>query len=321
MSCAAGRRGRVPAWAPSLVFAGCLAASAGPAPSAKVAGPLTFHHLPEHARLVDELARTAPAELEWIAVTLGLPAPPRADVYVLPRKSGVVPESWGVPSGPGWAAGLTLGGRPVIVLRTADERPGRGGGVATVLRHELVHLVVGQALGPDHAVLPAWLREGTASELAFEWRVVDSVRALRFALGGRLLPLSRLEHGFPADPEGAADAYLESFSFVSWLVDRRGHEGLAELHRRVLAGQPFDAAFAAAQGGTVAELEREWRREFMRRHAWIPVITSATTPWLLMTLLFLAGYVRKRRRSAARMKQWEEEEALAAEADDGEGAA
>jgi hypothetical protein len=306
------------AWALGLWLVAASVAFAQPDALERIeGGPLViFYELP-FERTARELARRAPAEMERISEALGLPLPEQAEVHLLPRKGGGDPRSHGLPSGPDWSAGLTLGSRPVIVLRTAEDS-GSGTRVSQVFAHELVHLIAGQALEGRHSALPAWLKEGTAAHLAFEWRITDSGRALRFAVGRSFVPLSRLRHGFTGDSQAIGDAYFQSRAFVSWLVDEKGVVKFRELWRRLDEGQDFNRAFFRTYDTRVSDLERDWQRHFMRRYAWVPLLTSATTPWLAVMALVFVGWARKRQRGKAKLAAWEEEERLlaAAELDD-----
>jgi len=280
------------------------------------AGPLVIIYEQPFERTARELARRAPVELARISEALGLPTPPKAEVHLLPRKGGGDPRSRGLPLGPDWSAGLTLGSRPVIVLRTAeDSATGGGTRVSQVFAHELVHLIAIQALEGRHAVLPSWLKEGTASHLAFEWRFTDSGRALRFAIGRSFVPLSRLRYGFHGDPQQIGDAYFQSRAFVGWLIEDHGTAAFRELWGRLAQGEEFNVAFLRTYGTSVRGQEERWQRYFMRRYAWVPLLSSATTPWLVVMGLVLIGWFRKRRRSRAKLALWEEEELAHAEAE------
>ena len=286
-----------------------------PGPLSVRSGPITIFYEPGFESVAEQLAARAGPELERVTRALGLPPPPEAEVHLLPRKGPVQPHERGLPGGPAWSAGLTLGSRPVIVLRTAEGLSADGTmRVGQVFTHELVHLVAIQALEGRHGALPAWLQEGTAAHLAYEWRWADSGRALRFAVGGSFVPISRLRNGFRGDPQAVADAYFQSRAFVGWLIDEHGTVRFRKLWRRLAEGEDFDRAFFRTYGTPVVEQEEDWRRYFRRRYAWVPLLTSATTPWIVVCLLVLVGWARKKRRGARKLAEWEEEERLRDEA-------
>jgi hypothetical protein len=65
------------------------------------------------------------------------------------------------------------------------------------------------------------------------------------------------------------------------------------------------------------EWERRWRRSVTMRYRWIPALTSGGSLWLLISLLFVIAFLRKRRRSRAVLARWEEEERFLDPADPG----
>ena len=270
--------------------------------------PLVVHAPADRARVARDLAERGISEIPRIAADLGLPAPPRIDAYLLPRQGDDEPETFGLPRGPEWAAGLALDHAPVVILRTAEDRGSQGNEVATTLSHELVHAVMAAALGSRHREMPAWWREGLATHLSHEWRLVESVHVVGLAVSGRFVPLYELEAEFPAQGPRVQWAYLESFAFVGWLVEREGPESLPRFFESFTSGASFRQAFIAAFGESPTVLEREWKGEFLWRYRWLPVLTSSSTVWLVMVLIFVVAGVGKRRRAARLLAAWAEDE-------------
>lgn len=56
------------------------------------------------------------------------------------------------------------------------------------------------------------------------------------------------------------------------------------------------------------ELEEKWRNYVKLRFSWIPILTSTTTLWFLVTIAFILAYVRKRRENRLKLAEWEREE-------------
>ena len=123
----------------------------------------------------------------------------------------------------------------------------------------------------------------------------------------RLYPLESLAVRFPSSEAEARLAYAESLSFLSFL-DRRFGRGRSGDLMRELRRFPFDEAFRRAYGLGPGAAEGIWLRWVDRRYAWIPALTSGTTLWLLITLLFLAVAAVRRRKSRQIRERWEAEE-------------
>ena len=97
---------------------------------------------------------------------------------------------------------------------------------------------------------------------------------------------------------------------MGWLVERNGRESIAALIGRVADGESFGPAFRAVFGSSRTSLEAEWKRGFLRRYRWMPILTSGSTPWFVMMILAVVGWARKKHRTAARLLEMEEEERM-----------
>ncbi len=274
-------------------------------------GPLVLHHAPEHRRLAEALAAVSPGDLDRIALALGVEPPVRVDVWVLPER-GPSPVEFGLPEPPHWAGGYAFVDRPEIVLRTTRETGPAGNEARTILAHELTHVMVSHALGPQrHAHLPAWFSEGVAAHLAYEWRLRQSALAAGLALSGSYIPLRQMEVRFPEDADRARLAYLESFSFLNWAIERAGPGAIPAFMHAHRGGASFDDAFREAFGGPWSELEDRWRAGFLLTHRWLPILSSSATLWVLMAGLFVVTGLVKRRRMRQVVERWEEDERAA----------
>ena len=56
------------------------------------------------------------------------------------------------------------------------------------------------------------------------------------------------------------------------------------------------------------ELEKRWRDYLKLRFSWIPIVTSTTTLWFLVTIVFILGYLRKRKANRLKLEEWDREE-------------
>jgi hypothetical protein len=193
-----------------------------------------------------------------------------------------------------------------VVLRTDVDRGSSGNEVLTTLSHELVHAVMADALGPRHGDLPAWWKEGVAAHLAGEWRLIESVHVVGFAVSGRFLPLREIARDWPRAGSDVQAAYLESFAFVRWLEGRSGEESIRAVFDGLEAGSTFRQAFSSAFGRSPEQLEAEWRGEFSWRYRWLPILTSSSTLWLLMVALFVVAGIGRRREARRRLEALED---------------
>ena len=87
-----------------------------------------------------------------------------------------------------------------------------------VLRHEFVHALLHDQLGPASSAIRTWLNEGLAMELSGDrWSDLEQILAQEFTL----IPLPALEGGWGGlSSDAATVAYLEANSAVHYLIDR-----------------------------------------------------------------------------------------------------
>jgi len=129
-----------------------------------------------------------------------------------------------------------------------------------IMRHELAHIVIRQAVKGPFGNLPAWLDEGTAvyaqSDLlsnekqalasAIKRDDVLSLRAMSSASLGRTSVNVSLFYG-------------QSCSLVSFLIDRYGEARFADLFATFKQGSTVDKALQQVYGFDLDGLENAWR--------------------------------------------------------------
>ena len=137
--------------------------------------------------------------------------------------------------------------------------------LAAVLHHEYVHAAFDAENGRH--ILPAWLNEGVAEWFEARsagWRGVpfQANQTLRLAASqGRLFDLDALSApSFGAyGPEGARLAYLQSWSFVDWLVGLRGERGLRDWIRSIVRSGDIDRATRRIYRQRIEDLHADHR--------------------------------------------------------------
>jgi hypothetical protein len=270
----------------------------------------TFKYHPAQARLAKEIMASAEAERARIVADLGRGGDVRVEVRLAFGPNDFQEAQPEGSVAPVWSTGLAY---PALRLIVLQARGGAGGGpeaLQQTFRHELSHLMLFQALGDRRP--PRWLSEGMAMYHAGEWqfsRAMSITRAIAFRT---VIPLRDLERAFPADAPAVHLAYAESIEFVSYLFGRYGREGVGALIARLAEGDAIDAASRAALGAPIAEIEKAWLSRLRWYYAWIPLITSSATLWFFISVVFIAGYLRRTRQNRRRLKEMEEEEMLLA---------
>jgi hypothetical protein len=214
-------------------------------------------------------------------------------------------------------AGAAIPAERFILVRVAPgQTPGE---LDPLLLHELTHVLL-RADYPGLEGWPLWYQEGLAMREARDEGLRDYATLSAATLFDRLLPLERIAVRFPESEAEARLAYAESWSFLAFL-DRSFGRAPAVTLLRELRRVPFDEAFRRAYGLGPGAAEGHWRRWAGRRYAWVPALTSGTTLWLLITLLFFVAAGARRRRSRQIRERWDAEEREEDGPDPGDGAA
>lgn len=203
---------------------------------------------------------------------------------------------------PDWAAGVAYPSKNLIYLKQKQ-----GIHLIRVFRHEVSHILLGQAFR-ELGRVPRWLDEGIAMLQADEWSM-GRLSTMTFAvLTDSLIPMDELAKSFPRDARQAELAYCQSYYFLTFLI---GEFGLSEFHKFMNIYSTygnFELALRRAYLLDWFEIEELWLKYLALRFSWIPLITSASTLWFAASILFIIGYISKKKRARDKLKQWEQEE-------------
>lgn len=226
----------------------------------------------------------------------GLPRPrQRVLIAVAPDEHRF--REWIGPYAPEWGAAIAFPEQRRIIMQ-GSAAPSSAGDPVRVLRHELAHLALHEALGN----LPTrWFDEGYASYAAGEWGR-EEVLATSFALLVRGLPsLDSLDRWFVGGSSRAGSAYALAYRAVSDLAALDSERGLTLLFQYWEESGSLDRAVRQAYGVTLGGFETEWRKRTMRRYGALALFADLTLALGLITLFILPLYIARRRRDRRRM--------------------
>jgi len=210
--------------------------------------------------------------------------------------------------GPEWAGALTYPQLGLVFLMTPGALGTAGRGYWSLLQHEMVHLVMGEAEFGQPGRVPRWLSEGVATYIAGEMRLPRLLHLSWAQITGSAIPFEQLERKFPEKPALAEAAYAQSYLFVQFIMRKYGQEAVGKLVASVIRERNMDQAVFAAFGVSLAELMTGFQDYAKVKATWIPVITSSATVWGAITLLFLLTYVRKRVAGFRVLREWDLED-------------
>jgi hypothetical protein len=208
---------------------------------------------------------------------------------------------------PPYAAGVAYPAASLILLALQAPHTWEAPDLAELLRHELAHVALFDAVGGHH--IPRWFDEGLAIHESGELPWARRMALADASFGKRLLPFADLDRGFPLDRYEVNVAYAESADFVSFLLRDVDRARFGSLIERVRAGGGFDRALEDAYGTDMRKLEYEWRQEVSRRFGMVPALTGGGLLWVLIVGLATAAWVKRRKRAKEKLARWAQEEA------------
>jgi len=262
-----------------------------------------FWYAPQDRTAARFLSRRADAIADELSQLIGFTLRQKVLVVLARRHEDFQRFAPDAPAPPSWAVGAAYPERNTILLflkRRAD--------LEKTFRHEVHHILLDQAFQGSTRV-PRWLDEGLALLQADEWSLQRLATMTQAVLSKKIIPMEELTTAFPDDPERADIAYCQSFYFISFLKAQFGDDAFKKFLHAYSGHRDFPAALRSAYGCPWEELQSRWLDYMKLRFSWIPIITSTSTVWFIATVVFLAGYIRKRRQSRLRLQAWQQQEA------------
>ena len=237
---------------------------------------------PDQMNLAIALAEAASQPVSWPGLGRREPGPLRL-IVVAP---GGRLDSLSRGRFPPWSAGLAYPSARTIVVRW------RGSDAFAVLRHELAHLALHDAV---HSRLPLWFDEGYASWAAGEFSRLQHLNVNLAVLRGRIPNFDVLDRGLRGPPVTAETAYALAATAVIELARRTRGGDLKPLFVRLEEGEGFDTALRSTIGLTVDQFEVLWQRSVRRRYNLLTWIAAGGLWTLLGGLVLVAHFLRRRR--------------------------
>ncbi len=226
----------------------------------------------------------------------GLPRP-RDHVLIALAPDRVAFREWVGPGAPEWGAAIAAPESRRIVMQGSSAGSDAGDPIP-VLRHELAHLALHEAMGE---LPPRWFDEGYASYSAGELERDDAL-ATNVALALRGMPaLDALDSSLVRGPSEAQAAYALAYRAVADLAALDPERGLALFFRYWKESKSFDVAVRQAYGITAAAYEKRWQQQTRRRYGALAIFADFTLGVVLMLAVLTPLYVSRRRRDRLRM--------------------
>lgn len=258
------------------------------------AGRFTVVAAPLDARLARALLTAAQANDSFP----GLPRP-RQRVLIAVAPDAERFRRWVGPAAPEWGAAIAFPAEQRIVMQ-GRYAGSEAGDPVQVLRHELAHLALHEALAGR---APRWFDEGYASVAAGEW---SREAALETAVGmvwRALPPLDSVEAGFAGGGAAAAWSYALAHRAMAELMALDPARGIAPLVAHWRTEGTLERALRRSYGLTGEGFDRHWRQATRRRYGALALAANLSLAagglGVLLGPLFLVRRRRDRERLAA----------------------
>lgn len=265
---------------------------------------VTVHGRSEERAFLVKLGRVATEEVLALSETLGVPVGGHIEIYVAPDEATF--RSFAHGRLPEWAHAYAIPGAGTVVLRSPGDPKAWDKPYVPVLRHELVHVLLGRAFAPYQT--PRWFDEGMARVFGGQYDP-ETIDTVAMGIAADQLPtLDQIAAGFPADPQRAALAYAMSASFVAWMRTEYGDDAMRRLIRGLAEQRGMDSSLYMATGRTLDQVDVQFRTELKSHHLGFAGVAQIALGAGLGAI-GLAALVIQRRRLKARMREMAEAEA------------
>jgi hypothetical protein len=215
---------------------------------------IDYYYHDQALTMIKDLISGVESNLSQIELDVAIPKERKIKVLVYNdydevRSSGLFKQEW--------TGGQAFPGFNIVIMAVNSGILEWAKGA---LPHEIIHLLVGEAIFGPFGEIPVWLNEGLAmyseGPLAKEYQQVLD-KAIR---DKTLISLQSLSSQFPTDANQAYLAYAESNSFISYLIENKGGwENIRQLLKVFKEGSTTGKALLKVYGSTTYALEAGWR--------------------------------------------------------------
>jgi hypothetical protein len=266
----------------------------------------TFYFAPQDERLIRPLIEDSEALRKGIVEDLGIEFEEKTRIYLAPSvRQYRELQPYG--KAPDWSIGLAYPGLNTIIIQVPRLYRDPSIDLEKIFKHEFTHIALGRAFRGRENV-PRWLNEGVSMYESREWSFSRVSAMTRAMLTDSLIPLSEITDSFPHERSKAELAYSESFYLISFLISKYGKENFHRFIKEYSMGKKLEDVLPEVYGIGLRSLEKKWKSSLKLRFSWLPIITSTTALWFLVSIIFIFAYIKKRNAERLKYEEWENED-------------
>jgi hypothetical protein len=226
---------------------------------------------------------------------LGVNRPVGVRVFIAPTEGRFRYLTSGMPH---WTGGLAKPSQRIIILQSPRNMPSRGQFSVTAL-HELVHIITSHE---KPGFLPRWFSEGLAMYLSGETMYKNRTPLGRAVVFNQTYTLDAIDNMMALGPEQARVAYMQSISFVEFLVDHYGWNSISALLHGYQESRDPDDVMREIAGRSFFDVEVAYHQELADKYRWFNVmawLNFDTLVWsgasILVMVVGMNAIIRRRR--------------------------
>ncbi len=178
-------------------------------------------------------------------------------------------------------------------------------GYRETILHELAHIYISDNFKSRH--IPLWMIEGCAMHLSKTTLSWNEMIILGNAFAReQVTGLEAIDGLLQFGSVRARLAYLESFSAVRFLVEKRGNEMFCAVMGDFSGEKNIDQIFVEHLGITLSEFEDEWYLSMRERYKWVMFLQVENLIWISLTLIGIAAFIIIKIRNRRIVRNWQE---------------
>jgi hypothetical protein len=219
--------------------------------------------------------------LESLDKNIGLKPDGAIDLYIYASPDELTEAVYFMPD---WTGGLAYPENNIVLIGIAEDEMTWGKHAET---HELTHVLAGRLTFSCLGDLPTWLNEGLAKYSEGDWDENARKQLGEAIKKDELISVRALSSSFPEDADKARQAYAQSQSLVTFLIEEYQQDQLLRLLSLLSQGTTTDKALKEIYGFDQDGLEDAWRTKVnaQPRAAVETVPTAVLTPTPIPTIV------------------------------------
>ena len=179
--------------------------------------------------------------------------------------------------------------------------------IQRLIPHEITHITLYRFMGTEYEYLPAWFKEGLASMMEVYSLPEYALTLERASKEGGFIPMAHLCVAFPTDPELALLSYAQSESFLNYIQQEYGTQGLQAMILAYDQGVSCERGVEVGLGTTLVSLEKEWKRDTFSRDIFLTYI-YILGGILLVLIISLGIFIYSKVKDVPVESEWESNE-------------